>query len=106
MGDMMEVPVVVDTGAIHSMLPELLLTQIRINPMLEKSFGFADGNEQRTGVGFCRIGWQGEEAVCPVIFGPEGKYLMGATTLKIFDLAVEPGAHRLVPRVHHERPYL
>ena len=106
MGDMMEVPVVVDTGAIHTMLPELLLTQIRINPMLEKSFGFADGNEQRMGVGFCRIGWQGEEAVCPFIFGPEGKYLMGATTLEIFDLAVEPGAHRLVPRVHLERPYL
>ena len=105
-GDLLEVPVVVDTGAVHTMVPETLLMQIRVSPMLEKSFAFADGYRETMGVGFCRIAWQGEEAVCPVIFGPEGKYLMGATTLEIFDLAVEPGAHRLVPRVHHERPYL
>ena len=104
-GDMIGVSVVVDTGAIHTMLPESLLTQMRIQPMLERSFGFADGNEQIRDVGFCRIVWEGDEAVCPVIFGPEGKYLMGATTLEIFDLAVEPGEHRLVPRIHYERPY-
>ena len=104
-GDMIGVSVVVDTGAIHTMLPESLLTQMRIQPMLERSFGFADGNEQIRGVGFCHIVWEGDEAVCPVIFGPEGKYQMGATTLEIFDLAVEPGEHRLVPRIHYERPY-
>ena len=103
---MFEVSAVVDTGATHSMLPESLLTQIHVQPMLTKSFKFADGNEQSLGVGFCRIAWQGEEALCPVILGPEGKHLMGATTLEIFDLAVESGTHRLVPRLHHERPYL
>ena len=104
-GDMVEVSVVVDTGATHTMLPESLLAQIRIQPMLTRNFRFADGNEQMRGVGFCGIAWEGDEAVCPVIFGPEGKYLMGATTLEIFDLAVEPGEHRLVPRIHYERPY-
>ncbi len=73
--------------------------------MLEKSFVFGDGNEQEMAVGFCRIAWQDEEALCPVIFGPEGKYLMGATTLEIFGLVVEPGAQRLIPRIHRERPY-
>ena len=104
-GDMVGVAAVVDTGAAHTMLPESLLTQLRIRPTLKRSFAFADGNEQIRGVGFCRIVWEGDEAVCPVIFGPEGKYLMGATTLEIFDLAVEPGEHRLVPRIHYERPY-
>ena len=104
-GDMVGVAAVVDTGAAHTMLPESLLAQLRIQPTLERSFAFADGNEQIRGVGFCRIVWEGDEAVCPVIFGPEGKYLMGATTLEIFDLAVEPGEHRLVPRTHYERPY-
>ena len=104
-GDMIGVSVVVDTGSAHSMLPESLLTQTRIQPMLENSFRFADGNEQTMGVGFCLIVWEGTQAICPVIFGPEGKYLMGATTLEIFDLAVEPGEHRLVPRIHYERPY-
>lgn len=104
-GDMMGVSAVVDTGAAHTMLPESLLKQIRVDPELEKSFIFGNSSEQVMSVGFCRITWQNEKAVCPVIFGPEGKYLMGATTLEIFDVAVEPGQHRLVPRIHYERPY-
>ena len=104
-GDMVGVAAVVDTGSLHTMLPESLLTQLRIEPMLQRSFRFADGNEQVRGVGFCRIAWESDEALCPVIFGPEDQYLMGATTLEIFDLAVEPGEHRLVPRIHYERPY-
>ncbi len=104
-GDTTEVEAVVDTGAVHTMLPESLLTQMCIQPMLERSFGFADGKEHRMGVGFCRVVWQGDEAICPVIFGPEDKYLMGATTLEIFDLAVEPSLSGLSQRIHHERPY-
>ena len=100
-----EASAAVDTGALHTMLPEWLLTQMQIQPMLERSFGFADGNERTLGVGFCRIIWQGDAAICPVIFGPEDKYLLGATTLEIFDLAVEPVTQTLVPRIHYERPY-
>lgn len=104
-GDVTGVSLVVDTGSAHTMLPESLLTRMHIQPRFQRYFAFADGNEQLLGVGFCRIIWEGDVADCPVIFGPEGKYLMGATTLEIFDLAVEPGQHRLVPRIHHERPY-
>ena len=104
-GDMVGVAAIVDTGSVHTMLPESLLTQMRIEPMLQKSFRFADGNEQIRDVGLCRIAWQDERFDCPVIFGPEEQYLMGATTLEIFDLAVEPGEHRQVPRIHYERPY-
>lgn len=104
-GDLAEVSAVVGAGAVHTMLPQSLLAQMRVQPMLERSFGFADGKEHIMGVGFCRIVWQGDEAICPVIFGPEDKYLMGATTLEIFDLAVEPSLPRLVRRVHYERPY-
>ena len=100
-----EVSAAVDTGAAHTMLPASLLTQMRIQPTLEQKFRFADGSEKTFGVGFCRITWQGDEAICPVIFGPEDQYLLGATTLEIFDLAVEPVAQRLAPRIHYERPY-
>ena len=31
-----------------------------------------------------------EERTCTVIFGPEGQYLLGATTLEDFDLMVDP----------------
>lgn len=105
-GDRVAVSAEVDTGVLHTVLPGSLLAQMRIQPALEQSFRIADGNEKRLGVGLCRIVLQGEHFDCPVIFGPEGKYLLGATTLAIFDLEVEPSTHKLVRRVHHERPYL
>ena len=104
-GDRVGVSAVVDTGAAHTMLPASLLAHIQIQPALERSFRFANGGEVPLGVGFCRIVWEGDAALCPVIFGPEDQYLLGATTLEIFDLAVEPVTQTLVPRIHYERPY-
>ena len=104
-GDKIGVSALVDTGSVHTMLPQSLLNQIRIQPQLQKSFRFADDKEHLLGVGFCLITWQEEQAICPVIFGPEEKYLMGATTLEIFDLAIEPSRQTLTPRIHHERSY-
>ena len=104
-GDLTEVSAVVDTGAHHTMLPESLLSQLHIEPLVHRDFGFADGASETLGVGQARISWQDEEWVCPVIFGPEGKYLLGATTIEAFDLAVEPSKQQLVPIVHPERPY-
>ena len=105
-GDRVAVSAAVDSDALHTVLPGSLLTEMRIQPALEQSFRFADGNERTLGVGLCRIVLQGEQFDCPVIFGPEGKYLLGATTLAIFDLAVEPATHTLTRRIHYERPYL
>ena len=34
---------------------------------------------------------------CPVIFGREGRYLLGAATLENFDLAVDPVNQKLTP---------
>ena len=95
-GDQTEVSAAVDRGALHTTLPTSLLAQMRIQPTLEQKFRFADGSENTFGVGFCRIIWQGDEAICPVIFGPDEKYLMGATTLDIFSLAADPVNHTLV----------
>ena len=39
----------------------------------------------------------GEEWPCPVIFGPDGNYLLGASTLEIFNLVVDPAGERLLP---------
>ena len=103
-GALTEVSVAVDRGALHTTLPGSLLTQMRIQPTLEQKFRLANGKEKTLGVGFCRITWQGEAAICPVIFGPEGKYLMGATTLDIFSLAADPVNHTLVPAPIEARP--
>ena len=104
-GDLIEVPAVVDTGAHHTMLPESLLEQLRIRQITELVFGFADGNKKAMGVGQARIACVGNEWTCPVIFGPEDKYLLGVTTLEIFSLAADP-VNRTLVRVEHEgRPF-
>ena len=105
-GDLIEVLALVDTGALHTMLPESLLTQLRVQPLVEQSFEFGDGYAESLGVGLARIAWQDKEFPCPVIFGPEDKYLMGATTLEALNLMVDPSRHKLVPFIHPERPYL
>ena len=98
-GDLRPVSALVDTGATHSMMPADLLADLRINPTRQRHFRMADGSQPEYGVGAARVGIDGREEVCPVIFGPEGEYLLGATTLEIFELAVDPTAPnpRLTP---------
>ena len=105
-GDMVEVSALVDTGAYHTVLPASLLTQLRVRRLAEQVFEFADGNEESLSVGLARIAWQDKEFPCPVIFGAEDKYFMGASTLESLDLMVDPRRNKLVPFIHPERPYL
>ena len=76
-GDLAPVQPVVDTGAAHSMLPESLMTQLRIEPREHLRFILADGTRVRYGYGFARFSIDGDERPCPVIFGPDGNYLLG-----------------------------
>ena len=105
-GDLVEVSVLVDTGAYHTMLPASLLAQLQVRPFAEQIFEFADGNEESLCVGLARIAWQDKEFPCPVVFGAEGKYLLGASTLESLDLMVDSRRNTLVPFIHPERPYL
>ena len=105
-GDLVEVLALVDTGAYHTVLPASLLEQLQVRRLAEQVFEFADGNSESLSVGLARISWQDQEFPCPVVFGTEGKYLMGASTLESLNLMVDPGRNRLVPYIHPERPYL
>ena len=103
-GDLLGISALVDTGAHHTMLPESMLTQLRIQPIMERSIAFADGNRKLLGIGQARISYGGYQMTCPVIFGPEDKYLLGVTTLEIFSLGVDPVNHILVPVEFVGRP--
>ena len=104
-GDSVEILALVDTGAYHSMLPASLLEQLQVRRIAEQVFEFADGNAQSLSVGLARIACQDQEFPCPVVFGAEDKYLMGASTLESLNLMVDPRHNRLVPYIHLERPY-
>ena len=98
-GDLHPVTALVDTGATHSMMPESLLTTLRLAPKRRKGFQIASGGRAEYGVGEARFNIEGQEQTCPVIFGPEDKYLLGATALENLDLMVDPTSPnpRLVP---------
>ena len=87
--DLHPVSAVVDTGAGHSMMPALL-EQLGLTPLERLRFKVAGGRRVEYDVADARFNIFGRERFCPVIFGPEGQYLLGATTLEIFNLMVDP----------------
>ena len=76
-GDLAAVQPDVDTRAAHSMLPESLMTQLRIEPQQQLGFILANGSRVKYGYGFARFSIGDYERPCPVIFGPHGNYLLG-----------------------------
>ena len=87
-----------DTGATHTLFPSDLLEELGIEPIERVAFRLADERLQELDVGEARIGLDGRERTVLVVFGPPGALpLMGATTLELFTLAVDPVSQRLVP---------
>ena len=103
-GDLTPVSAMVDTGAVHSMMPKSLLARLSLTPLELIRYTLADGREVEYGYGMARFGIDGREWPCPVIFGPEGEYLLGATTLEIFNLMADPVGQRLLPASYRARP--
>ena len=104
-GDVERVLTMVDTGATHTILPTSLLENLHIEPYERQRVSVADDRDLVWEVGKGRIVYQGREWVCPVVFGPEEQYLLGATTLELFNLAVDPNRKELVPAEHIARPF-
>lgn len=88
---------VVDTGASHTILPTRLLEELGIDPIDEVTVTFGNGEESVSRLGEARIAYEGQERTCIVIFGVDEVYLLGATTLEVFNLAVDPVRQDLVP---------
>ena len=95
-GGLEEVAVMVDAGAFHTALPASLLDRLRVSRLEQRSVELADGSRQVWHAGQARIVLQDQDWVCPVLFGAEDSYLLGATTLEIFNLMVDPMEQRLV----------
>ena len=89
-GDFLPVSALVDTGSTHSVIPESLLASLSLAPLERRTYRIADGNFIQRDVGEARFRIDNRERTSTVIFGPEGQYLLGATTLQNFDLMVDP----------------
>ena len=95
--DMRPIDAVVDTGASDSVFPASLLEQLHIEPEGTYPCRYANGETDERNYGEAAIRLGDRTRICPVIFGPDGHFLLGATTLEIFKLAVDPVGQELIP---------
>ena len=92
------VEALVDSGATYSTLPASLLRSLGVTPHSTRRFVMADGSriEREFGQTWARL--DGQESIVPVIFGDDNALpLLGAVTLEIFGLGIDPVNSRLIP---------
>ena len=86
-----------DTGAIYSMAPASLLRRLGVEPEESVEFELAGGDIVQYETGYAAFAVMDRVGRARVIFGPDGEYLMGATTLEDLALMVDPVNYRLIP---------
>jgi predicted aspartyl protease len=93
-----DVEMLVDTGAVYSVVPADLLVPLGIVPLGEETFNLADGTQRTYPVGEAFFAVAERRATSKVVFGPVvARALLGALTLESLGLMVDPVTRRLVP---------
>jgi clan AA aspartic protease len=96
--EFIDVEALVDTGASDTVLPRDTLVQLGIQAIDRFTYRLADERVVEYEVGEARVRIDGRERTTQVVFGPEGVTpLLGATTLELFHLGVDPVEQRLIP---------
>ena len=93
-----EVDMVVDSGAIYSVVPAGVLRRIGVEPREVQAFGLAHGVSVRRSVGNVLYEIADRSGAAPVIFGRRGDAsLLGVVTLEALGLRLDPLRRRLRP---------
>ncbi len=88
----------VDSGSTYNILPGSLLRSLDVAVQRSGTFRLADGRLVQRELGQTWIQINEEAYIAPVIFGnDDAQPLLGAVTLEIFLLAIDPVQMRLVP---------
>jgi len=93
-----EVDLLVDTGALNSVVPQEILVDLGIPRQFRRVFRLANGQtiERDAGVAFFR--WNGHMSAAPVVFAEPGdEALLGVTALEAMGLRVDPIKRVLEP---------
>lgn len=93
-----DVELLVDSGAVYSVVPGKILDSIAVEPYCEMSFAQADGTSIKRRVASAYFEFEGEGGPAPVVYGEEGdSALLGATTLGSLALVLNPFTRTLHP---------
>ncbi len=93
-----ELELLVDSGAIYSVVPAAVLRKLGIKPLATQEFRLADGSAIRPKKGIALFKYQDKVGGADVIFGEKGdSLLLGAFTLGALGLALDPLRRELKP---------
>lgn len=93
-----ELEAMVDTGSSHTVVPSDTLAPLGLEIVELARFEIADGNMVEYAMAHAKIRLAGLEVEAMVVFGQEGTLpLLGASTLELGHLSVDPVGKRLVP---------
>lgn len=96
-GEWASVAALVDMGASYTVIGEDVLASLGIQPDEKEQFQLGDDSVVEWNIGEVRLRLGGSERTSPIVFGPPGvSPLLGALTLQIFRLTVDPVNERLV----------
>lgn len=88
----------VDSGAVYSVVPGVVLRRLGIRPHGSRSFQLADGSEITRRMGDAIFLIDGERGASPVIFGERGdSTLLGTVSLESLGLMLDPIRRVLKP---------
>ena len=88
----------VDSGATYSTVPSSMLRSLGVVPHGTRRFVMADGTRIERDFGRTWVRLDGQEDIVPVIFSDDDALpLLGAVTLEIFSLGIDPVNSRLIP---------
>ena len=92
------VEAMVDSGAAYTFIPTSVLTKLGIRPHRRVTFELADGSQIEREVGWARVRLNGDSESSPVVFSDENiTPLLGAVTLELLNLGIDPVNTRLIP---------
>jgi clan AA aspartic protease len=88
----------VDSGAIYTLIPEKHWKAIDLKPKRKMTFTLADGTKVQRRISECHISLPQGDGHTPVILGEPGdEALLGAVTLEILGLVLNPFKRSLEP---------
>jgi len=93
-----DVTMLLDTGALYSVVPTTVLERLGVEPDRVERFTLADGRTIRRRLGIALFQVAGRRAASTVIFGrPRDSAILGALTLEEFGLMLDPLRRDLKP---------
>jgi len=93
-----EVELLVDTGALISVVSREIIDRLGIPKQFQRVFRLANGQTIERYVGAAFFRWNGHMSVAPVVFAEPGdEPLVGVTALEAMGLQVDPTTRSLKP---------